>query len=254
MKITHYEPGALSAAFGIDMSSVEGFGPGAGWGRVPAGGASDPHQHDETEVFVIVRGTGDLVVDGERTPAAPGTVAMFEPFETHVIENTGGDDLVFFDLYWRDPAHAARAAAADAADRRRFGARPVFVFSTPPTPNGDLHLGHLSGPYLGADAFVRFQRMNGVQAWHLTGSDDFQSYVAERARRDGREPAETAAHFSAEIAATLALMDIRPDQYTVTNADPSYPDGLRAFFSRLVDSGSVNPRSTPALFDAETGD
>ncbi|MGA5900193.1 class I tRNA ligase family protein [Streptomyces venetus] len=253
MKITHYEPGALSAAFGIDMSSVEGFGPGAGWGRVPAGGASDPHQHDETEVFVIVQGTGDLVVDGERTPAAPGTVAMFEPFETHVIENTGSDDLLFFDLYWRDPAHAARAAAADAADRRRFGARPVFVFSTPPTPNGDLHLGHLSGPYLGADAFVRFQRMNGVQAWHLTGSDDYQSYVAERARRDGREPAETAAHFSAEIAATLALMDIRPDQYTVTDADPSYPDGLRAFFTRLVDSGSVNPRSTPALFDGGTG-
>ncbi|GAA2559917.1 class I tRNA ligase family protein [Streptomyces levis] len=254
MKITHYEPAALSAAFGIDMSAVPGFGPGAGWGRVPAGGASDPHQHDEIEVFVIVQGTGDLLVDGERTPAAPGTVALFEPFETHVIENTGGEDLVFFDLYWRDPPHAARAALTGAAERRRFGQRPVFVFSTPPTPNGDLHLGHLSGPYLGADAFVRFQRLNGVEAWHLTGSDDFQSYVAERARRDGRAPAETAAHFSAEIAATLALMDIRPDQYTVTNADPTYPDGLRAFFSRLVDSGSVGPRSTPALFDAETGD
>ncbi|MDT0391750.1 class I tRNA ligase family protein [Streptomyces dubilierae] len=254
MKITHYEPAALSAAFGIDMSAVAGFGPGAGWGRVPAGGASDPHQHDETEVFVIVQGTGDLVVDGERTPAAPGTVAMFEPFETHVIENTGSEDLVFFDLYWRDPPHAARAALAGAAERRRFGQRPVFVFSTPPTPNGDLHLGHLSGPYLGADAFVRFQRLNGVEAWHLTGSDDFQSYVAERARRDGRTPAETAAHFSAEIAATLALMDIRPDQYTVTNADPSYSDGLRAFFSRLVGSGSVGLRGTPALFDAETGD
>ena len=63
-----------------------------------------------------------------------------------------------------------------------FDDRPVFVFSTPPTPNGDLHLGHLSGPYLGADVFVRFQRMNGVTAWHLTGSDDFQSYTAARAR------------------------------------------------------------------------
>lgn len=254
MRISHFTPDELSAAFGIDMSTVTGFGPGAGWGRVVPGGRSDAHQHDETEVFVIVKGAGELVVDGERTPVGPGTVVMFEPFETHVIENAGTDDLVFFDLYWRDPALAVQAAGAGAPERRRFGQRPVFVFSTPPTPNGDLHLGHLSGPYLGADAFVRFQRMNGVDAWHLTGSDDYQSYVVDRALRDGREPAETAAHFSAEIAATLALMDIRPDQYTVTDTDQTYRDGLRAFFSRVAASGPVTLSETPALFDAETGD
>ncbi|MFI0444557.1 class I tRNA ligase family protein [Actinomadura sp. 6N118] len=132
--------------------------------------------------------------------------------------------------------------------------KPIFVFSTPPTPNGDLHLGHLSGPYLGADAFVRFQRMNGAEAWHLTGSDDYQSYVVDRARRDGRSPAETAAHYSAEIAETLALMDIRPDQYTVTNTAVAYREGLQAFFSRLVASGKVDPAANEALFDAETGD
>ncbi|MFJ8011425.1 class I tRNA ligase family protein [Streptomyces sp. NPDC096339] len=256
MIISHFTPHELSDAFGIEMSSVAGFRPGAGWGRVVPGGRSDAHQHDETEVFVIVEGTGELVVDGERTPVGPGTVAMLEPFETHVVENTGTEDLVFFDMYWRDPALAARAAGGAAAERRRFGQRPVFVFSTPPTPNGDLHLGHLSGPYLGADAFVRFQRMNGVDAWHLTGSDDYQSYVVDRAERDGREPAETAAHFSAEIAATLALMDIRPDQYTVTDsdADATYRDGVRAFFSRVAASEAVAPREMPALFDAETGD
>ncbi|MQA25159.1 MAG: class I tRNA ligase family protein, partial [Micromonosporaceae bacterium] len=143
--------------------------------------------------------------------------------------------------------------STDGAARDRFDARPVFVFSTPPTPNGDLHLGHLSGPYLGADVFVRFQRMRGVTAWHVTGSDDYQSYVVECARREGREPAETAANYSAEIAATLRLMDIEPDQYTVTDADPAYRDGLREFFSRLVRSGSVAPREDPALVDAATG-
>ncbi|MFF5039881.1 MULTISPECIES: class I tRNA ligase family protein [Streptomyces] len=254
MRISEFTPTELSAAFGIDMSSLPAFGPGAGWGRVAPGERSDAHQHDEIEVFVIVRGRGDVVVDGERLPVAPGTVAVFEPFETHVIENTGVEDLVFFDLYWRDPARAARAATTGPADRRRFGDRPVFVFSTPPTPNGDLHLGHLSGPYLGADAFVRFQRMNGVNAWHLTGSDDYQSYVADRARRDNQTPAHTAARFSAEIAATLELMDIRPDQYTVTQADPAYADGLRAFFSRVVASGAATLQTSTALFDADTGD
>ncbi len=134
-----------------------------------------------------------------------------------------------------------------------FGTRPVLVFSTPPTPNGDLHLGHVSGPYLGADAFVRFQRMNGVTAWHLTGSDDYQSYVVECARREGSTPERTAAHYGAEIAETLRLMDIEVDQYTVTSTDPGYADGLRAYFSRLVESGSVAPREDAALFDGETG-
>jgi methionyl-tRNA synthetase len=251
MIISEYDEAALGRAFGIDMSSIDGLGVGAGWGRVAPGTASDPHQHDEVETFVIVRGTGELVVDGRRLPARPGTVAQFEPFETHVIENTGAEDLLFATFYWRDAAHAAGAARR--TDRRRITERPVFVFSTPPTPNGDLHLGHLSGPYLGADAYVRFQRMNGTQAWHLTGSDDYQSYVLGRARREGRGPAETAAHYSAEIAATLRLMDIVPDQYTVTHADPDYRAGLRRFFARLVGSGAVRATRGPALFDGETG-
>ncbi|MFF8681060.1 class I tRNA ligase family protein [Streptomyces sp. NPDC015237] len=246
MIISTYDTAALRAALGIEMAGIDGAGVGAGWGRVAPGRVSDPDRHDETEVFVITAGRGVVVADGRRQEVSAGSMVVFDPFERHVIENPGEDDLVFLTLYWRDAERAARASART----DRLTDRPQFVFSTPPTPNGDLHLGHLSGPYLGADAYVRFQRMTGAQAWHLTGSDDFQSYVQAAARRDGREPADTAAHYSAEIAATLKLLDIEPDQYTVTNADTDYPDGLREFFSELVASGGVTPREAPALFDA----
>lgn len=252
MIISNYDTGTLGEAFGIDASPIQGLGVGAGWARVLPGRTSQPHQHDETETFVIIRGEGSVLVDAKRYPVSAGTVVQFEPFETHLIENPGPADLVFTNFYWRDPQRALREASRPA--RRRFGERPIFVYSTPPTPNGDLHLGHLCGPYLAADAFVRFQRMNGATAWHITGSDDFQSYVTECARRDGREPAETAALFSAEIAATLKLMDIVPDQYTPTSATPGYQSGVRAFFSRLVASGRVTPAELPALFDAASGD
>ena len=30
-----------------------------------------------------------------------------------------------------------------------------LVTITPPTPNGDLHIGHIAGPFLGADCYQR---------------------------------------------------------------------------------------------------
>jgi methionyl-tRNA synthetase len=254
--ISEYGAGEIHQAYGIDLSdvglgAVEEVGVGAAIGRVEPGVMTDPHQHDELETFVIVAGTGDLSVDGKTRQVSAGTVIQFEPFETHTLRNTGDDDLLFTTFFWRNPDRAARKAPE--TGRRRFGERPIFAFSTPPTPNGDLHLGHLSGPYLGTDVFVRFQRMNGANTWHLAATDDFQSYVAECARREGREPAETAAHYSAEIRATLELMDIEIHQFNATSAAEGYADSLRGFFSKLVASGLVTKQEAPALFDGETG-
>jgi methionyl-tRNA synthetase len=254
--LSTYNEGPWHRSFGIslgeiDMGAVESMGVGAAWGKIAPGQQSDPHQHDETETFVIVSGRGDLVVDAKPTPISGGMVIQFEPFETHYIRNPGPADLVFATFYWRDSPRASRVATR--GDDRRFGERPIFVFSTPPTPNGTLHIGHLSGPYLGTDVFVRFQRMNGRTVWHLAATDDFQSYVAECARREGRPPAEVAEHYAAEIGQTLALMDIEPDQTIHTSRNERYPAALQAFFSRLAESGRVTPAEGVALFDGDTG-
>jgi methionyl-tRNA synthetase len=256
MIFSTYSPEGLHTSFGIDMSSIEvggleTMGVGAAWGRLLPGAMSDAHQHDETETFVIVRGRGDLVMNSTTRPVAPGNVIQFEPFEAHHLHNTGEEELVFATFYWRDPERAETSATRKG--RRRFDERPVFVFSSPTTPNGDLHLGHLSGPYLGADVFTRFQRMNGVRVWHVAGSDDFQSYVLGAARREGREPEETAAHWAAEILATHQLMDIGVDQYTVSNQDPGYVEGVQDFYAKVAASDLVSPKEGPALFDPETG-
>jgi methionyl-tRNA synthetase len=256
MIISTYDPEHLHRSFGIDLGdvdlgAVEAFGVGANFARVPPGRHSDPHQHDETETFVIFSGRGDIVVDGKRTPIAPPMVVQFEPFESHYLDNTGDADIFFTTFYWRDSPRAAKMAPR--TDRRRFGDRPVFVFSTPPTPNGGLHIGHLSGPYLGTDAFVRFQRMNGTEVYHLAATDDFQSYVAECARREGRSPEQVAHAYATEIKETLSAMDIEPDQVNHTSREPGYAEALQRFFSRLVDSGKVRRQDGPALFDGETG-
>jgi methionyl-tRNA synthetase len=255
MKRMSIDIAEFAPAFGIDMAGAGPLGPGApqaAWGRIAPGGRTVLHRHDEAESFVILSGQGEVETDTGRVPVSQGDILAFEPFERHVLENTGKDVLVFADLYWRTPAEAARAAATAAAPHAASG-RPVFVFSTPPTPNGDLHIGHLSGPYLGADVYTRFQKLNGVEAYHLTGSDDFQSYVVGRARDEGRAPQDVAAHYAGEIRATLALMDIHLDQFTITQAASGYVEGAQAFFGRATAHDSVAMADLPALFDGDTG-
>lgn len=255
MHIIDLNEAQLAPAFGIEMASIAGLGDQErvrlAYGVVEPGGESQPHKHDELEAFLILSGEGVIDTDGRSQPVRAGSLVLFKPFEKHVLRNPGEQPLRFCDFYWRDAAK--RDVAAQDNGAARLKGRPVFVFSTPPTPNGDLHLGHLSGPYLGADVYVRFLRASGHEAYHLTGSDDYQSYVVGRARQENSSPQQVASHYSAEIKATLDLMDIHLDQYTVTTRDPGYAAGLRDFFSRLV-RGGAQLRSDAALFDAETGD
>jgi methionyl-tRNA synthetase len=251
MIIHDYDNAEMSKQFDIDISSIDGLDIPAGWGRVTPGNRSSSHQHDEIEMFVIVSGQGQLIVDGHTYPVKAGTIAQFSPFESHVLENTGDQDVIFFLQYRRDASSAKRSASSR---ERQNPKRPQFVFSTPPTPNGDLHLGHLSGPYLGADVYVRYQRLIGNPSWHMTGSDDYQSYVVALAEREGVTPAEIAAHYSQEILQTLNMMDIEITQYTVTNNASEYTEGTRDFFSRMIGSGKVSFRDSPAFCDAVSGE
>lgn len=253
MRISVLDAAEFRSAFGIDMSAFEAVDhkavtcPGLSWGRVVTGGRSVSHRHDELEIFVILQGTGRVQSDTETRSVKAGDVIEFAPFERHVIENTGDQDLVFLDIYWRDPK---ALASSHSIPSRVAGDAPLFVFSTPPTPNGDLHLGHLSGPYLGADVFTRFQRMCGREVYHLTGSDDYQSYVQSRAEAEGRTPRDVAATYSAEILETLVLLDCNPDQYTRTDQCPGYRERITTLFERVLEHPAVGLRRSKALSDA----
>jgi methionyl-tRNA synthetase len=40
---------------------------------------------------------------------------------------------------------------------------PRIIIPATPTPNGDLHVGHMAGPYLAADIYARRLRAEGEQ-------------------------------------------------------------------------------------------
>ncbi|MGC0420906.1 class I tRNA ligase family protein [Embleya sp. AB8] len=61
--------------------------------------------------------------------------------------------------------------------------RPAVIVETAPTPNGDLHIGHLAGPFPAADIHARFLRARDRPVVLSTGTDDSRTYAPAAQRR-----------------------------------------------------------------------
>jgi methionyl-tRNA synthetase len=118
-----------------------------------------------------------------------------------------------------------------------------IVTADPPTPNGDLHVGHLSGPYFAADVLTRALRLQGKQVAFISNFDDNQPYVVTAGQRLGMTSEQVVSHFQERIASTLAANAIEPDYMGV-------PDGrqkafVERFFGDLLDQGKLLVKEEP---------
>jgi methionyl-tRNA synthetase len=128
---------------------------------------------------------------------------------------------------------------------------PTIIVAPPPTPNGDLHVGHLSGPYLGADVLRRALLLQGEEAVATLSVDLNQTYVVTTAERLGVEPNELACRSHAEVQDTLAQADIRFD--VVGIPDNAYFERVRDWFVSLDRAGFVKAHRRMAPYDVARG-
>jgi len=122
----------------------------------------------------------------------------------------------------------------------------ALLTSAPPTPNGDLHLGHIGGPYMAADVQNRYLRMRGVDSYYLCGSDDNLSWVLTNGRQYGMGPQEAADHFSDEVDATLHAARIEMDVFARPNTSAFHRPMVQAFVRRLYDGGHLVAKTGPS--------
>lgn len=121
---------------------------------------------------------------------------------------------------------------------------PRYVITAdPPTPNGDLHVGHLSGPYFAADALARALRLRGHEAAHLSNFDAHQTYVVSTGRKLGLSPAEVVDRFERRITETLELASMKPD--LMRAPDEAQKAFVRRFFEDLYVRGHLLVRDEP---------
>ncbi len=194
--------------------------------RISQGKSSDEHSHFEPEIFFILRGQGQLTIDGEMRGVRSGDLVRIPPFSKHTLFNLSKEDLIFLSLYSEDYEVSAVPPV-------------VRITAAPPTPNGPLHLGHMSGPYLAADVMSRYLRGRGSSVTAHTGTDDHQNYVADRAAGLGLESEVFRRRMRERIESGFQALSIIFDEFIEPKVDLEYQNRILAFAEEALRRGVI---------------
>lgn len=236
MNVTEWSQAEFERAYGVHCAALpllqERDGLCPTFCRIPPQGTTAPHAHFEPELFYLIEGQGRMTVGEETRDVRAGMLVRIPPGARHALQCTGSEELVFLSVYSEDFEVPRLPASA-------------VITAAPPTPNGPLHLGHLSGPYLAADVMARYLRMRSVDVLTHTGSDDHQNYVAARARALGEPTESFRKRMRSRILAGLDAFDIEFDELIEPKHDDVYHARVQAFAERAMASGMVRPREVP---------
>ncbi|WP_027341495.1 class I tRNA ligase family protein [Hamadaea tsunoensis] len=130
--------------------------------------------------------------------------------------------------------------------------RRTVIIAPPPTPNGDLHVGHMAGPYLACDVYARYLRAAGRPVIYTTGTDDSQTYVVASARRAGTTPEELAARCWNQIRDTLDAAGVAVDGFAPF--DDGYRKTVLDFVGALHAAGRFKLRTVRLPYVVATGE
>lgn len=130
--------------------------------------------------------------------------------------------------------------------------RRTVIIAPPPTPNGDLHTGHLAGPYLAGDVYARYLRASDRPVIFTSGTDDSQTYVVASAARAGLTPEELALRSATQIRATLEAAGISVDGFAPF--DKGYRQTVIDFVTDLHSEGAFRLKTVLLPYVEATGE
>src|SRR5512139_2304242 len=95
----------------------------------------------------------------------------------------------------------------------------ILVAVAWPYANSQIHVGNITGSYLPADVFARYQRLQGNQVIMVSGSDAHGTPVTVRADTDGTTPLAVYQKFHAGFLDLFQKLGLTYDLFTSTHTD-----------------------------------
>ena len=113
----------------------------------------------------------------------------------------------------------------------------ILIGGAWPYANSSLHLGHLAG-LISGDVLARYHRLKGDNVLYVSGSDCHGTPITERAKKEGKEPKEIAAHYDEEFRRMFEKYQFSYDLYSRT-FDDYHKEKVQELFKRLYDNGYI---------------
>lgn len=230
MKISTLKNVPFSERYGIMCSFVPKLGDRdnlySTFCRIPSGEQTTSHSHYESELFYIIRGHGLMTIDDETETVNEGDLIRIPSLARHELRNNSSEDLTFLSVYSEDI-------------QTPFLPESSIITAAPPTPNGPLHLGHISGPYLASDVLSRYLRSKSLNVLSHCGTDDHQNYVAEKAHAIGVSSKDFREQMRFKIQNGLTKMNITFDEFIEPYCDLTYQNKIIDFVDRAIKSGVI---------------
>lgn len=213
--------------------------------RISPANSTTLHNHHDTEFFTILSGEGEIKINRDSHTVRPGDILYVKPFDTHIITNISLEhELVFTTCWWFIPAQIQKLIEND-IKKRQLLPEITTIMTSFPTPNGPLHLGHLSGPFIAADVYARFLKQHGKKVFTVCGLDQNQTWC-------GIDANDTIT-YSAQIKNALSNIQVYSDFFIEPIENKQYTYLTQDIFSDLVDKGLLFKKIVSVFICEKTG-
>ncbi len=114
--------------------------------------------------------------------------------------------------------------------------KPILVAVAWPYANAEIHVGNLTGSYLPADIFARYNRLQGRQVLMVSGTDSHGTPITVRADAEKTSPLEVYKRFHASFLELYQKLGITYDIFTTTHTQ-NHARVAQAMFLALKKNG-----------------
>ncbi len=114
---------------------------------------------------------------------------------------------------------------------------PFYITTAISYPNGKPHIGH-AYELIATDAMARFQRLDGMDVFFLTGTDEHGQKMQQTARAEGISPEELAQRNSDQFRAMGKLLNASNDDF-IRTTEERHHETSRNIWNLMADSGDI---------------